>query len=157
MMVSGSDLLMRSAVRRVARSGGGAPVRPQRAHTWRYCRSMSPHSGHRWGLEEGTGPHRRRCIQLKQAAAERRSRVQLVRPDPSPKPEGCPRHKGVATAKEAMAMRAPVRTPERRVLLGSLRRSLVRPLDLQVTPREGVRIGGRSKGLTPATQQNIQK
>ena len=31
-----------------------------------------------------------------------------------------------------------------------LRRSLIRPLDLQVTPREGVRIGGMSKGLTPA-------
>ena len=31
--------------------------------------------------------------------------------------------------------------PRKRVLLGSLRRSLIRPLDLQVTPREGVRIG----------------
>ena len=35
-------------------------------------------------------------------------------------------------------------------LVSRARIPLIRPLDLQVTPREGVRIGGMSKGLTPA-------
>ena len=39
-----------------------------------------------------------------------------------------------------------------RVLLVSLRRPLIRPLDLQVAPQEGVRIRVMSKGLTPATK-----
>ena len=33
----------------------------------------------------------------------------------------------------------------------------IRPLDLQVTPREGVRIGGMSKGLTPAIKHTKRK
>ena len=43
------------------------------------------------------------------------------------------------------------------VLLGSLRRSLIQPLDLQVKPREGVRIRGMSKGLTPAIKHTKRK
>ena len=47
--------------------------------------------------------------------------------------------------------------PRKKFLLGSLRRSLIRPLDLQVTSREGVRIEGRSKGMTPAIKHTKRK
>jgi hypothetical protein len=48
--------------------------------------------------------------------------------------------------------------PRKKVLLGFLRRSLMRSLDLQVTPREKrVCTGGRSKELTPAAKYTKRK